>query len=249
MPSAYQTYACAHRGDNHCAPENTLPAFALALEKGAHQIEFDLQVTRDGELVALHDETVDRTTDGTGKISDLTLREAQALDAGSRKGKQFIGTRIPTFREILTLVPPGVLVNCQLYVTPEQVPLVVDQIKEFDLLEQCFLTANAAQIAAARAVEPDVLICNTEGERGPESDYPERTIAMGAQFLQIWGWADCLPAVVENLHRHGVTVNFFGTSEASMMRRLIEARVDYVLTDHLDLMHQTMAEYGLKPRV
>ncbi|MEI6502136.1 MAG: glycerophosphodiester phosphodiesterase family protein, partial [Armatimonadota bacterium] len=63
MPT-YPARACAHRGDNFCAPENTLPAFELAIAKGAHQIEFDLRVTRDGQLVVLHDETVDRTTNG-----------------------------------------------------------------------------------------------------------------------------------------------------------------------------------------
>ena len=66
---ASRTFACAHRGDNYCAPENTLPAFALAVQKGAHQIEFDLRVTRDEQLIVIHDETVDRTTDGTGRAS------------------------------------------------------------------------------------------------------------------------------------------------------------------------------------
>lgn len=248
MPTKYHTHACAHRGDNHCAPENTLPAFALAIAKGAHQIEFDLRVTRDEQLIVLHDETVDRTTDGTGKTTDLTLAQLRALDAGSWKGPEFVGTRLPTFREVLSLVTPGLLVNCQLYLEPRYVPLVIEQIQEFGLLKQCFLACNAAHIEVARQVEPTIAVCSLEGQRGPDSDYPDQTIALGAQYIQIWGWAKCLPEVVERLHRHGVQVNWFGTSEADMMRVLIEAGVDYVLTDHLDLMHQVMQEYDLLPR-
>lgn len=244
----YTTRACAHRGDNYCAPENTLPAFELAIAKGAHQIEFDLRTTSDGRLLVLHDQTVDRTTNGSGRLCDLTFTQARALDAGSWKGPEFAGVQLPTFREVLALVPPGLWVNCQLYLDPLHLPLVIEQIREFNLLEQCFLTCDAPQIAAARQVQPDVLICSTDGQRGPDSDYPDRTIALGAQFIQLWGWADCMPEVVDQLHAHNVQVNYFGTSEAAEMRRLIEAGVDFVLTDHLDVMHEVMAEYGLKPR-
>lgn len=242
------TFACAHRGDNYCAPENTLPAFELAIAKGAHQIEFDLRVTRDEKLIVIHDETVDRTTDGSGKTTALTLGQVRALDAGSWKGPEFAGVRIPEFAEVLSLVPPGLVVNCQLYLDPQYVPMVIDQIKAFDVLDQCFLAATAAQIAAAREVEPRMQVCSLEGQRGPDSDYPDQTIALGSQFIQIWGWADCLPEVVDRLHRHDVLVNWFGTSEAPMMRRLTDAGVDYVLTDHLDLMHEVMAEYNVSPR-
>ncbi|MEI6502957.1 MAG: glycerophosphodiester phosphodiesterase family protein, partial [Armatimonadota bacterium] len=152
------------------------------------------------------------------------------------------------FAEVLALVPPALLVNCQLYLNPKYVPMAIEQIRTFGLLDQCFLTCDAAQIEVARRTEAAILICSTDGQRGPDSDYPDRTIALGAQFIQLWGWADCMPEVVDRLHANGVLVNYFGTSEASEMRRLIEAGVDYVLTDHLDLMHEVMAEYGLHPR-
>jgi glycerophosphoryl diester phosphodiesterase len=237
-----RTRACAHRGDNYCAPENTLPAFALAVEKGAHQIEFDLRVTRDEQLIVIHDETVDRTTDGTGKTTDLTLAEVQALDAGSWKGAQFAGTRIPTFAELLAIVPPGPVLNVQLYLEPRYVPLVIAEMQRHDKVDQCFLACNQPHIEAARAVAPSIRWCSLDGQRGPDSDYPDRTIASGAEFIQLWGWADCMPEVVDKLHAHGVTVNYFGTSDADEMRRLIGAGIDYILTDHLDLMLQVLGE-------
>jgi glycerophosphoryl diester phosphodiesterase len=237
-----RTYACAHRGDNHCAPENTLPAFELAIAKGAHQIEFDVRITQDEQVIVIHDETVDRTTNGTGKTTDLTLAEIKALDAGSWKAPEFTGTRLPTFAELLAIVPPGPVLNVQLYLEPRYVPLVMAEIKRYGKVEQCFLACNQAHIDAAREVEPTIRWCNLDGQRGPDSDYPDRTIASGAEFIQLWGWADCMPAVVDKLHAHGVSVNYFGTSDAAEMRQLIGAGIDYILTDHLDLMLEVLGE-------
>ncbi len=94
---------CAHLGLVDSAPENTLAAFEGALEQGM-AIEFDIQRTVDGRLVIVHDQTVDRTTDGTGEIAQLTLAELKALDAGSWFGHQFASQRVPTFDEVLDLV-------------------------------------------------------------------------------------------------------------------------------------------------
>jgi len=88
---------CAHRGASYYEPENTLRAFKRALEMGADRIEVDVRLTADGHIIALHDETVDRTTNGSGYARDLTLKEIRRLDAGK-------GERIPTLREIIDLV-------------------------------------------------------------------------------------------------------------------------------------------------
>jgi len=86
----------AHRGGRVYKPENTIAAFQHAIDTGADWIEMDVQRTKDGELVVIHDETVDRTTDGTGRVADLTLEQIRALDAGN-------GERVPTFAEVITL--------------------------------------------------------------------------------------------------------------------------------------------------
>ena len=104
----------AHRGASAYAPENTLPAFALAARQGADGIELDVHLSKDGELVVIHDETLDRTTNGTGAVKDHTLAELQALCAGNGMSG-FDGARIPTLREVLELVrPTGMLVNIEL---------------------------------------------------------------------------------------------------------------------------------------
>ncbi|MBI1389499.1 MAG: hypothetical protein GC154_13735 [bacterium] len=90
-----------HRGHVKYAPENTIPAFAKGVELGVDLYEIDVRQTRDGEMVIMHDSTVDRTTDGSGPVSEMTLAEIKKLDAGSWFGKEFAGTRVPTLREAL----------------------------------------------------------------------------------------------------------------------------------------------------
>ena len=93
----------AHRGLDETYPENTLTAFKAALEKGM-AIEIDVRGTKDDELIVLHDDTVDRTTDGEGRVAQMTLTEVKALDAGSWWGEEFTGERIPTLMETFDVV-------------------------------------------------------------------------------------------------------------------------------------------------
>ena len=97
-------YVAAHRGASTVYPENTMLAFRKAAEMGVDQIETDVHVTKDGYLVLIHDDTVDRTTNGKGNVYDYTLEELRALDAGSWKGEQFAGQQIPLLSEFLELV-------------------------------------------------------------------------------------------------------------------------------------------------
>ena len=91
------THVYAHRGASIELPENTLAAFSKAMEYGVHGIELDVHLSRDGEAVVIHDESVDRTTNGSGQVSELTLAEMQSLDAGD-------GESIPTLAQVLALV-------------------------------------------------------------------------------------------------------------------------------------------------
>lgn len=96
-------YVIAHRGDSAHRPENTLASFASALELGVDVVEFDVQLSREGEPVVIHDATVDRTTDGRGRVADLSLPELRRLSAGyaERFGQAWAGERVPTLAEVL----------------------------------------------------------------------------------------------------------------------------------------------------
>ena len=105
---------CAHRGANSTHPENTIPAFQEAIRLGAAQIEFDVYLSKDGKLPVIHDSKVDRTTDGKGPVTSFTMAELKKLDAGSWKGEEFKGARIPTLTEALEVMPRNIWLNVHL---------------------------------------------------------------------------------------------------------------------------------------
>ena len=105
---------CAHRGAMETYPENTLAAFKEAIRLGAHMVEFDVRITKDNELVIMHDKSVDRTTDGKELIIDLTLVEIKKLDAGSWKSAKFNGEKVPTLKETLSVFPKNIWLNIHL---------------------------------------------------------------------------------------------------------------------------------------
>ena len=92
---------CAHRGFNTVAPENSMPAFGAAVALGAEEIEFDIWSTSDGVLVSCHDSTLERVSDGEGKIYERTYEELLKLDFGAKSGEKFRGLKIATFEDIL----------------------------------------------------------------------------------------------------------------------------------------------------
>jgi glycerophosphoryl diester phosphodiesterase len=136
-----------HRGLSPGFPENTLAAFRNSIEIGVDVIEVDLRGTADGEVVILHDETVDRTTDGTGDVTEMTLEEIKALDAGSWFDPSFAGERIPTYEEVLELVAgTGVKLLLDIKLSP-----VLDKERIVRLTEQ--FGAELDVIVGVRSVE------------------------------------------------------------------------------------------------
>ena len=126
-----------HRGCRALYPENTLLSMKEALDRKVDMIEFDLNLTRDKVVVVMHDNTVDRTTDGTGYIHDMTLKEIKALDAGVKSGKAFEGLRVPTLREFCDLIAPykDLLLNVEIKEkTHETVDLSMGILKELSLI-------------------------------------------------------------------------------------------------------------------
>jgi len=103
----------AHRGCSSEAPENTLSAFKLALEQGCDAIELDVHLSGDGEIIVCHDDTLDRTSDGSGVIHEMTVQEIKQVDAGSWFNPRYAGERIPLLQEVFELVPPNIMINVE----------------------------------------------------------------------------------------------------------------------------------------
>jgi glycerophosphoryl diester phosphodiesterase len=238
------TGACAHRGDVKNAPENTIPAFESAVKLGAPQIEFDVQLSKDNILVIMHDATVDRTTDGAGAVSDLTFDELRALDAGNWFSPEFAGTRIPTLRETLEAIPETILCNVHLKNSPGVAEAAARLIAEMGRLEQCFLACSTAQADEAKAVAPEIRICNMSRQGGDRNAYVEQTIERKCDFIQLHknNGVTGLREAVDRLHAGGVIVNYFGAQDEPTIRALAEAGVDYILTDDLPLCIAVLKE-------
>ena len=160
-PPLSQLQVAAHRGGLKHAPENTLAAFRSGIAQGADFLEFDVQRTRDGALVVIHDETVDRTTDGSGTVGDLTLEEIRTLDAGG-------GERVPTFGEVIALAKAdGVRVMPEAK-SPELYPGLEEQmlqeLRETEYLDQAVIQSfDADALERLRALDPDVKLCALHG--------------------------------------------------------------------------------------
>lgn len=238
---------CAHRGASATHPENTLAAFREAIRLGAHMIEFDVYLTKDKQPVVVHDPTVDRTTDGAGKVSDLTLEEIKKLDAGSWKGASFAGERVPTLDEALEVMPRTVWLNVHLKEGGECGEAAARAIAKADRLHQAFLACSAEAAEAARAAAPGILICNMERQGGSEV-YVDDTIARGAAFIQIFATpVDRLPPLVAKLKARNIRINYYGQESAEMQRGLFKAGVDFPLANDLAAALRVAAEFGIAP--
>ncbi|MBN1591251.1 MAG: PEP-CTERM sorting domain-containing protein [Pirellulales bacterium] len=252
---------CAHRGASATHPENTLAAFREAIWQGAQQIEFDVATTADGELVIIHDSTVDRTTNGSGSVSSFTLSQLKQLDAGSWRGSRFTGERIPTLAETLAIMPDNVWLNVHMkggYAASYQAAMeIFDQGRE----HQAFMAVTADQAAGARAaaaaVGKTILLCNMAGDR-IGSEYVTETIEGGFQFLQFAGNSGVLPTPtdIQRLRDADVNSNYYGagylsgtlsTSKREFMRTLLVAGIGFPLIDDSVMGTAVAEEFAIMP--
>jgi glycerophosphoryl diester phosphodiesterase len=239
---------CAHRGASATHPENTVAAFREAVRLGAQMIELDLYLSQDKALIVMHDPTINRTTNGKGKIADLTLAQIKELDAGSWKSPKFAGEKVPVFEEALEVMPRNVWLNVHLKEGPEAGMAAARAIVKADRLHQAFLACDAKTAKAARAVAPTIKICNMERQGGNQA-YADQTIALKADFIQLAGpVAPGLKEICEKLSEHNVKINYFGVESVEGVRALFQAGVQFPLVNDLAGHAKTAEEFGIVKR-
>ena len=222
---------CAHRGDKQYYPENTVPAFKSAVEKGAQMVEFDVKLTKDGKMVIMHDPTVDRTTNGTGAVADLTFEEIRNLDAGVKFDPKFAGTKVPTLEEALDCIPNNIWIN--VHCAPNAVVPAAKLIAEKGRLHQAFLATSLKAGLQAREAVPGIQICNMS--RYPDvSRYARETIENKCQFIQLT--IPCSAEDAKAMHDAGVKINYFYANTPEAFKKQRADGVDFPLTDKLDMM-------------
>lgn len=233
------TKILAHRGASAYAPENTLPAFELALEQGADGFELDVHLTKDGEIVVIHDETVDRTAKGEGRVVDLTLDELKAMDFSTGLDG-YANCTIPTLREVLDLVKgTDKLVNIELknniepYVDlPDKLDALVTSLNlAGQVIYSSFNHYSVRDIIAAGTPVP-VGVLHQDMLVEPW----EYAVKLGAKALHphyglVMQNADYVP----QSHAAGLQVNVWTVNDSAHMAMMVRDQVDAIITNHPDV--------------
>ena len=224
----------AHRGARAHAPENTLAAFTLAFELGAEGIECDVQRSRDGRLVIIHDDTVDRTTDGTGSVAEQCFDELRALNAGVRFRRRQL---IPTLDEVLELVARrGGELNLEIkaesveeaLATAESVEPALPQEQRMHVLVSSF-EHPAVALLKGRLPWLRVALLYGDAWRGQDLIAPAK--ALGAEAIH----PDARlvsPELIQRAHEAGLRVNVWTANRRGAIRRLIAWGVDGIFSDY-----------------
>jgi glycerophosphoryl diester phosphodiesterase len=226
----------AHRGASARAPENTLAAFRLAREFRADGVELDVALTADGVPVLLHDDTVDRTTDGSGMLSALTLEEVKRLDAGQWKGPEYSGERIPTLDEALAELQ-GMIVNIEIKPAADVEPvarLVVDLVRKHGIASTAIISSFAWEaIEAVGRLEPSIKTAFIFGRARPElppGDF--RPVFLHPHYSLVDR------EYVEQTTRDGFRMNVWTINDEQEALRLIDLGVEGLVSDVPDLLRK-----------
>jgi glycerophosphoryl diester phosphodiesterase len=230
----------AHRGASGHAPENTLAAFKKAVTLGATFIETDLQLTRDARLVAIHDETVNRTTNGKGAVHDMTLAELRRLDAGSWFGSEFAGERIPTLEEVLDFAKKFDVIF-YLEIKPGgsfggEHALIGGLRASGEIARTIVISFDSAILANVRKIEPTLMTgLLYDGQIEKPLD---QALEVGARQLAVRG--DLVsPGLLTAARAKDLQVVCWTVNHSAHMRQLIDAGVDGIMSDYPDRLAAT----------
>lgn len=224
----------AHRGASAAAPENTMEAFSLAAQMGADGIELDIQLSADGEVVVLHDETVDRTSSGSGRVCDLTLAQLRELDFSCGMAA-YAGARIPTLREVYAaFAKSGMFFNVEIkceqgdYRTLCEKALVLE--KEAGMAGRVLYSSfnwDAMREVRALCPQAETALLYERALWSPQN----YALQLGAGAVHPSGYTLLVPGVVRRCHKKGVRVHAWTIDSPFALRQMARMGVDAVITN------------------
>ena len=241
----YRPLSIAHRGHCIAYPENTLEAYRKAIDLGVEMIECDVNITRDGQLVMIHDSTLDRTTSGTGRVGAATREEIQRLDAGGKFKPEFAGVRVPSTEETLLLYKEAGILSCFEVKgadgdESDRIALgLVELFVKHGMLETAFMSSyhhEALQLAKTKC--PDLLLAPERLPDDAPADPPEavrQAKAFPAPVLQ-HQYTVLTAEVVRALHENEIAVWSWSTTDEASMLFSIEVGADALMGDDVQLM-------------
>ncbi|WP_291635035.1 glycerophosphodiester phosphodiesterase, partial [Clostridium sp.] len=224
-----------HRGASAYFPENTMLSFEMALEMGCTGLETDVQLTKDGVLVLIHDETVNRTTNGQGFVKDYTYRELNKLDAGSWKGEEFTGIKIPTVEELIYLIKDkNIIINFEIksgivmYEGIEQ--KLIDLIYKHKMVHKVILSSfNHYSMAKCKKIskEIDTGVLYMEGLYKPYN-YVK---TVGANAIHPY-YLSVNAEVIRAAKKHKTNINVFTVDDEEYMKTFLDMKVEGIITNY-----------------
>jgi glycerophosphoryl diester phosphodiesterase len=239
----------AHRGHSIAYPENTLEAYRKAIELGVEMIECDVNITRDGKLVMMHDSTLDRTTIGSGRVSASTWEEVQSLDAGKKFKSEFAGVKVPSTEETLLLYKEAGILSCFEVKgadgdESDRIALgLVDLFIEHDMLDTAFLSSyHHASLRKAILKCPELLLAPERLPDDAPADPPEamrQAKAFNAPVLQ-HQYTVLTAEVVRVLHENDIAVWSWSTNDEPSMIFSMESGADALMGDDVQLMMEVL---------
>jgi len=237
------TLNVAHRGDPAAAPESTIPAFESAVALQVHMIEFDVHRLADAELAVMHDATVDRCTDGTGALAEMTLAQVKALDAGSWFDPRFAGTKVPTLREAIDAIPAPIAMNVHLKTVRDDDDSfemsVLAQLHDADVAHRALLVHNhLPSLDRLRREAPELAYCWLPTV--PDGlEYIALARREGFRVLQP-GRAMLSQDFCDAVHENGMHANVFYADTPEDMKRFIRWGIDGILTNRPALLKEVL---------
>jgi glycerophosphoryl diester phosphodiesterase len=241
----------AHRGSSAYAPENTLAAFELAFEQGADGIELDAKLSADGQVVVIHDDTVDRTTDGTGRVKSLTLAEIKRLDAGSKFPPKFMPQKIPILEEVFRAVGDKLFINVEVtnYASPlDDLPeRVATLIKEFHLESSVIISSfNFIALCKIRALLTELPLGLLTFSGTTKALYRAKIVRWNPLLALHPPVGETTPELVRAIQSKGSRVHVYTVNQPQEMQRMFEMGVDGIFTDDPILALKELAEFRSK---
>ncbi|MFW9997948.1 MAG: glycerophosphodiester phosphodiesterase [Candidatus Odinarchaeota archaeon] len=227
----------AHRAGAGLRPENTLAAIQMASELNVDMIEFDIQPTKDSKIVLMHDKTVDRTTNGTGKPPELTHAYLMSLDAGSWFHYDFTGEKIPALEEALKIVPTNIELNVELKYFDNKGDWferrVYSILEENRALKRSIITTRWPMTCERLLkIDSDVKTTVLQKQR-TEDEYLALLVNQQLEYAQIRRHSMNQP-FIDRLHDNGIQVFIFYSDEEKEMEKFARMGVDGILTNFPD---------------
>lgn len=244
-PATYPVQVIAHRGYSKVAPENTLSAFQAALDAGVDAVELDVRITKDEQLVVMHDEEVGRTTDGEGPVDEMTLEQLKSFDAGGWFGPQFKGEKIPTLDEALALIKgrANVLVEIKSRNSKRTPELVAESLIRHGMTDQAMVISfYEMPMYKSRELLPRT---STGALIAPMLSPTNRAHSMRASAALAFH-KNVQRRTVETAHAAGLRVNVWTVNEAEAMKAMVKSGVDGIITDDVALL-KTVLETEFNP--